>query len=66
MFFVLFVTIGFIVKQVAGTPNAESKIASVEIIVDSERPISFLVNQINCGMYVPLTLSLSVVMIAKQ
>ncbi|CAH6782769.1 Acetolactate synthase small subunit [Vibrio chagasii] len=37
---------GFIVKQVAGTQNHESKIASVEIIVDSERPISFLVNQI--------------------
>ncbi|WP_394252429.1 acetolactate synthase 2 small subunit [Vibrio profundi] len=37
---------GFIVKQVAGTQNHESKIASVEIIVDSDRPISFLVNQI--------------------
>ena len=37
---------GFIVKQVAGTQNHESKVASVEIIVDSERPISFLVNQI--------------------
>jgi acetolactate synthase II small subunit len=37
---------GFIVKQVAGTQNHESKIASVEIIVDSDRPISFLTNQI--------------------
>ena len=37
---------GFIVKQVAGTQNKESKVASVEIIVDSDRPISFLVNQI--------------------
>ncbi len=37
---------GFIVKQVAGTQNQESKVASVEIIVDSDRPISFLVNQI--------------------
>lgn len=37
---------GFIVKQVAGTQNHESNIASVEIIVDSERPISFLTNQI--------------------
>ncbi|PMH45396.1 acetolactate synthase [Vibrio sp. 10N.286.49.B3] len=37
---------GFIVKQVAGTQNHASKIASVEIIVDSDRPISFLVNQI--------------------
>ena len=37
---------GFIVKQVAGTQNHESKVASIEIIVDSERPISFLVNQI--------------------
>ena len=37
---------GFIVKQVAGTQNHESKVASIEIIVDSDRPISFLVNQI--------------------
>ena len=37
---------GFIVKQEAGTQNHESKIASVDITVDSERPISFLVNQI--------------------
>ncbi|MEZ9397705.1 acetolactate synthase 2 small subunit [Vibrio splendidus] len=37
---------GFIVKQVAGTQNHESKVASVEIIVDSDRPISFLVSQI--------------------
>ncbi|MEH0667682.1 acetolactate synthase 2 small subunit [Vibrio scophthalmi] len=37
---------GFVVKQVAGTQNHSSKIASVEIIVDSDRPISFLTNQI--------------------
>ncbi len=37
---------GFIVRQVAGTQNHQSKIASVEIIVDSDRPISFLTNQI--------------------
>ncbi|KGY11494.1 acetolactate synthase [Vibrio tubiashii] len=37
---------GFTVKQVAGTQNHESKVASVEIIVDSDRPISFLTNQI--------------------
>ncbi|WP_100753427.1 acetolactate synthase 2 small subunit [Vibrio salilacus] len=37
---------GFVVKQVAGTQNHASKIASVEIIVDSDRPISFLTNQI--------------------
>ncbi|MEF1171935.1 acetolactate synthase 2 small subunit [Vibrio sinaloensis] len=37
---------GFVVKQVAGTQNHESKVASVEIIVDSDRPISFLTNQI--------------------
>ncbi len=37
---------GFTVRQVAGTQNHQSKIASVEIIVDSERPISFLTNQI--------------------
>ena len=37
---------GFIIRQVAGTQNHESKIASVEIIVDSDRPISTLTNQI--------------------
>ncbi|WP_038175829.1 acetolactate synthase 2 small subunit [Vibrio pacinii] len=37
---------GFVVKQVAGTQNHASKVASVEIIVDSDRPISFLTNQI--------------------
>ncbi|MCX9548445.1 acetolactate synthase 2 small subunit [Vibrio cholerae] len=37
---------GFIIKQVAATQNHESKIASVEIIVDSDRPITTLTNQI--------------------
>ena len=37
---------GFIIKQVAATQNHESKIASVEIIVDSDRPITTLINQI--------------------
>lgn len=37
---------GFIIKQIAATQNHESKVASVEIIVDSDRPISFLTNQI--------------------
>ncbi|MDC0610876.1 acetolactate synthase 2 small subunit [Vibrio sp.] len=37
---------GFIIKQVAATQNHASKIASVEIIVDSDRPISTLINQI--------------------
>ncbi|MFC5079132.1 Acetolactate synthase isozyme 2 small subunit [Vibrio thalassae] len=37
---------GFIIKQVAATQNHESKIASVEIIVDSNRPITTLINQI--------------------
>lgn len=37
---------GFIIKQVAATQNHESKVASVEIIVDSDRPISMLINQI--------------------
>ncbi|NLS14346.1 acetolactate synthase 2 small subunit [Vibrio sp. SM6] len=37
---------GFTIKQVAATQNHESKIASVEIIVDSDRPISFITNQI--------------------
>ncbi|MDN3679331.1 acetolactate synthase 2 small subunit [Vibrio tapetis subsp. quintayensis] len=37
---------GFIIKQVAATQNHESHVASVEIIVDSDRPITFLTNQI--------------------
>ncbi len=37
---------GFIIKQVAATQNHESKVASVEIIVDSDRPISTLTKQI--------------------
>jgi len=37
---------GFIIKQVAATQNHESKVASVEIIVDSDRPITTLTNQI--------------------
>ena len=37
---------GFIIRQVAGTQNHESKIAGVEIIVDSDRPITTLTNQI--------------------
>ena len=37
---------GFIIKQVMATQNHESKIASVEIIVDSDRPITTLINQI--------------------
>ncbi|MCW8333553.1 acetolactate synthase 2 small subunit [Vibrio sp. SCSIO 43135] len=37
---------GFVIKQVAATQNHASKVASVEIIVDSDRPISFLTNQI--------------------
>ncbi|ANS84047.1 acetolactate synthase 2 small subunit [Vibrio scophthalmi] len=37
---------GFIIKQVAATQNHESHVASVEIIVDSDRPITFITNQI--------------------
>ncbi|MBD1565788.1 acetolactate synthase 2 small subunit [Vibrio sp. SA48] len=37
---------GFVIKQVAATQNHSSKVASVEIIVDSDRPISTLINQI--------------------
>ncbi|ENM5827694.1 acetolactate synthase 2 small subunit [Vibrio metoecus] len=37
---------GFVIKQVAATQNHESNIASVEIIVDSDRPITTLTNQI--------------------
>ncbi|KMV29343.1 acetolactate synthase 2 small subunit [Photobacterium swingsii] len=37
---------GFIIKKVIATQNHESKVASVEIVVDSDRPISTLINQI--------------------
>ncbi|MCG3730736.1 acetolactate synthase 2 small subunit [Vibrio cincinnatiensis] len=37
---------GFIIKQVAATQNHASHVASVEIIVDSDRPITTLTNQI--------------------
>lgn len=37
---------GFIIRQVAATQNHESKIASVEIIVDSDRAITTLTDQI--------------------
>ncbi len=37
---------GFIIRQVIATVNHESNIASVEIIVDSNRPITILINQI--------------------
>jgi acetolactate synthase II small subunit len=37
---------GFVIKQVAATQNHESKVASVEIIVDSDRAISTLTDQI--------------------
>lgn len=37
---------GFTIRQVAATQNHISQVASVEIIVDSDRPISALVNQI--------------------
>ncbi len=37
---------GFVIKQIAATQNHASKIASVEIIVDSDRPITTLTNQI--------------------
>lgn len=37
---------GFIIKQVAATQNHASHIASVEIIVDSDRPITTLTSQI--------------------
>ena len=37
---------GFIIKKVDATQNRHSKIARIEIIVDSTRPISTLINQI--------------------
>lgn len=37
---------GFIIKQVLATQNQASKVAAIEIIVESDRPISLLTNQI--------------------
>ncbi len=37
---------GFTIKQVLATQNQESGIAAIEIIVESDRPISLLTNQI--------------------
>lgn len=37
---------GFTIKQVSATQNHKSGIASIEIIVDSNRPIITLINQI--------------------
>ena len=37
---------GFIIKQVLATQNQASKIAAIEIIVESDRPISLITNQI--------------------
>ncbi|OCH12103.1 acetolactate synthase [Aliivibrio sp. 1S165] len=37
---------GFSIKQVLATQNQSSGIAAIEIIVESDRPISLLTNQI--------------------
>ena len=37
---------GFAIKQVLATQNQSSGIAAIEIIVESDRPISLLTNQI--------------------
>ncbi|UJF19346.1 acetolactate synthase 2 small subunit [Vibrio sp. SS-MA-C1-2] len=37
---------GFAIKQVLATQNQASKIAAIEIIVESDRPISLITNQI--------------------
>lgn len=37
---------GFVIKKVDATQNHHSNIATIAIIVDSDRPISILINQI--------------------
>ncbi|MDG3086746.1 acetolactate synthase 2 small subunit [Vibrio hannami] len=37
---------GFIIKQILATQNQESKLAKIEIVVDSDRPITLITNQI--------------------
>ncbi|MFC1508012.1 acetolactate synthase 2 small subunit, partial [Pseudomonadota bacterium] len=37
---------GFIIKQILATQNQESRVAKIEIVVDSDRPITLITNQI--------------------
>lgn len=37
---------GFTIKQILATQNHESKIAQIELVVDSDRPITLITNQV--------------------
>lgn len=37
---------GFSIKQILATQNHESKVAQIEIVVDSDRPITLITNQV--------------------
>ncbi len=37
---------GFTIKQILATQNHESKVAQIEIVVDSDRPITLITNQV--------------------
>lgn len=37
---------GFAIKQILATQNQESKVAQIEIVVDSDRPITLITNQV--------------------
>lgn len=37
---------GFTIKQILATQNQESRVARIEIVVDSDRPITLITNQI--------------------
>ncbi len=37
---------GFTIKQILATQNHESKVARIEIVVDSDRPITLITNQV--------------------
>ncbi len=38
---------GFTIKQILATQNQESKVAQIEIVVDSDRAISLITNQVD-------------------
>jgi acetolactate synthase II small subunit len=37
---------GFSIKQILATQNHESKVAQIELVVDSDRPITLITNQV--------------------
>ncbi|WCE29725.1 acetolactate synthase 2 small subunit [Vibrio sp. SCSIO 43137] len=37
---------GFTIKQILATQNHESKVAQIELVVDSDRPITLITNQV--------------------